>query len=389
MTTTTTKSSPHMSFAQTYILASKVRSKLTKEAASPKSSLRNLVVQANMLDNLMDYITEETERRNNYNQEQHQGQQQDSDGKRVQFDIPSEVNHGKSGHSDEEVSNTGSLYKTSITEYELDSDSDSDSDSDYEEEDYDDGDEQEEGDVSDEIKQLNGAIYEHAAMIPHVTTQEVTDSDSEDEEEEIDNSSSIYSSSGSSDSDSDDYYIYSDSEEVEEDVATQAKIPRTIAINTSMPSTPSYKSLPFTNLSSSTPTIIEEDEDEEEEEEEEGVATDVEESDDEGTIICDSDQQEQIDHLHHDMPELCNTNSLTDDEYDDEEYLLTHPHQPHHHHHHHHHDHHNSNAQYTYPSKTLEMPTNTTTTSTSSDGGSNCIPISLFQHENLTLEQIY
>ena len=54
---------PQMSFAQTYILASKVRSKLTREAQSPKSSLRNLVVQANMLDNIMDYISDETKRR--------------------------------------------------------------------------------------------------------------------------------------------------------------------------------------------------------------------------------------------------------------------------------------------------------------------------------------
>ena len=58
---------PQMSFAQTYILASKVRSKLTREAQSPKSSLRNLVVQANMLDNIMDYINDETKRRTSEN----------------------------------------------------------------------------------------------------------------------------------------------------------------------------------------------------------------------------------------------------------------------------------------------------------------------------------
>ncbi|CAL1199816.1 unnamed protein product [Candida parapsilosis] len=382
MTTATPKvSPPHMSFAQTYILASKVRSKLTKEAASPKSSLRNLVVQANMLDNLMDYITEETERRNNYNQDSHNNsnynrdshshnynstqQNQRGEGDRhVQFDVPAESNHGKSSHSDEEVSSTaGSLYKTSITEYELDSDSDSDSDSDYEEEEdyYDDYEEQEyEGDVSDEIKQLNGAIHEHATMSPHITTEEVTESDSEEEEEE-----------------EDDYYIYSDSE-IEEDVATQAKkIPRTVIMNTttSLPTAPSYKSLPFINSSSSTtPTIIEEDE----EEEEEDAATDIEDSDDEGTIICESAQQQQqqqeqanahMPHHHHDMPELCNTNSLTDDEYDDDDEYIS----PNHNYNHHH----NHNSHYKYPSKTLQLPTTATTTT-----------MSLFQHENISLEQV-
>lgn len=55
--------STQMTFAQSYMLASKVRSKLTREAANPRASLRNLVVQANMLDNLMDHIAEELSRR--------------------------------------------------------------------------------------------------------------------------------------------------------------------------------------------------------------------------------------------------------------------------------------------------------------------------------------
>ncbi|CAN3373059.1 hypothetical protein DIURU_005317 [Diutina rugosa] len=48
-----------MSFAQTYILASKVRSKLTHDAGASNVSLRRLVVQANMLDTLMDSIAEQ------------------------------------------------------------------------------------------------------------------------------------------------------------------------------------------------------------------------------------------------------------------------------------------------------------------------------------------
>lgn len=52
-----------MSFAESYVLASKVRLKLTKQALDPKSGLRQLVLQANMLDNLMDHIVVETEKK--------------------------------------------------------------------------------------------------------------------------------------------------------------------------------------------------------------------------------------------------------------------------------------------------------------------------------------
>lgn len=48
-----------MSFAQTYILALKVRLKLTHDAGASNVSLRRLVVQANMLDTLMDLIAEQ------------------------------------------------------------------------------------------------------------------------------------------------------------------------------------------------------------------------------------------------------------------------------------------------------------------------------------------
>ncbi|ONH69116.1 Protein ECM13 [Cyberlindnera fabianii] len=44
------------SMADTYILASKARAKLTKEASRPDHDLRILVSHANMLDNLMDKI---------------------------------------------------------------------------------------------------------------------------------------------------------------------------------------------------------------------------------------------------------------------------------------------------------------------------------------------
>lgn len=91
-----------MSFAESYVLASKVRSKLTKEAANPKTSLRSLVLQANMLDNLMDHISVQAEQKR---------------AAKVSFAIPKK-----------ETVPVGPL----VTEYELDSDSDSDFDSDSE-----------------------------------------------------------------------------------------------------------------------------------------------------------------------------------------------------------------------------------------------------------------
>lgn len=42
--------------AQTYLLASKVKQKLTKEAVNPNANLRILVCQANLLDNLMESL---------------------------------------------------------------------------------------------------------------------------------------------------------------------------------------------------------------------------------------------------------------------------------------------------------------------------------------------
>lgn len=93
-----------LTFAQSYILASKVRSKLTKEAQNPNSSLRVLVTQANMLDNLMDHINSETEKR--------------TATSKVQFQLPNNRPRQPSSLS------------ANISEYEVDSDSDSDSDSD-------------------------------------------------------------------------------------------------------------------------------------------------------------------------------------------------------------------------------------------------------------------
>ncbi|ANZ77275.1 BA75_04632T0 [Komagataella pastoris] len=51
----------NLTFAETYLLASKVKDKLTKEAVNPKTNLRLLVCQANLLDNLMDTLQNRNE----------------------------------------------------------------------------------------------------------------------------------------------------------------------------------------------------------------------------------------------------------------------------------------------------------------------------------------
>ncbi|CAK9442245.1 uncharacterized protein LODBEIA_P59880 [Lodderomyces beijingensis] len=276
-----------MSFAQTYILASKVRAKLTKEAASPKASLRNLVTQANMLDNLMDYISEETEKRTRRDQEQREK-------RRVSFSEPD-------GHKPRVSSGLSASpsYKTSIVEYEIDSDSDDDDD----DEDVADGDDDEYKD--DEVHQLSGVIFDQSSSsknynhIPHMSSEEADDDDTESDSDS-DSASSMYSSS---DNDSDDYYIYSD----EEDESAGDKIPRSFSI----PASPSYRELPTLNVTMN--SIAEEEEADAEEEEEEEIFSEAEVSDDD-TITGDD--------LEGHMPELSRTHSLTDD--DEAETLVDH-----------------------------------------------------------------
>ena len=248
---------PQMSFAQTYILASKVRSKLTREAQSPKSSLRNLVVQANMLDNIMDYISDETKRRTSEKLTSKTNTQKSSSGylspesSVVQF-APTPVRQA---------------YKTSITEYEIDSDS-SDDDEEEEEDDeddnegdyfyedgqndYDDLDDYEDSVVmeQDELAAIKGVYYEE---------------DQEEDEDNLSETSSIYSNSSDSDldSDSDEYYIYSDSDEIieENNIAIEATIPRnfkslSIAPPPSSTTSTTQSPLPSIVRSNSTPITI-------------------------------------------------------------------------------------------------------------------------------------
>lgn len=255
---------PQMSFAQTYILASKVRFKLTREAQSPKSSLRNLVVQANMLDNIMDYISDETKRRTSEKLTSKTNTKKSSSGylspesSVVQF-APTPVRQA---------------YKTSITEYEIDSDS-----SDDEEEEEDDDEDDNEGDYFyedgqndyDDLDDYEDSVVmeqDELAAIKGVYYEE----DQEEEEEEEDNlseTSSIYSNSSDSDldSDSDEYYIYSDFDEIieENNIAIEATIPRnfkSLSIAPPPSSSPSSTTsttqspLPSIACSNSTPITI-------------------------------------------------------------------------------------------------------------------------------------
>lgn len=205
-------SNSQLSFAQTYILASKVRTKLTKEAQSPKSSLRNLVVQANMLDNIMDYISEETTRRT---QEYETIRKQKS----VEF-APSPLR---------------SNYKTSITEYEIDEDSD---DEEFSDDEYmvEEEEEEESDDVDDDDELLNKQ--------PEGEFSGVYYEENDDSEEEDSEGSSFYSDDDSED----DYYIYSD-----EDIIKEESLPRSLPIT-------SYHTLPTIDLSLDTITEEEEEE---------------------------------------------------------------------------------------------------------------------------------
>lgn len=253
---------PQMSFAQTYILASKVRSKLTREAQSPKSSLRNLVVQANMLDNIMDYISDETKRRTSEKLTSKTNTQKSSSGylspesSVVQF-APTPVRQA---------------YKTSITEYEIDSDSsDDDEEEDEDDEDdneddyfyedgqndYDDLDDYEDSVVmeQDELAAIKGVYYE----------EDQEEDQDEEEEDNLSETSSIYSNSSDSDldSDSDEYYIYSDSDEIieENNIAIEATIPRnfkslSIAPPPSSTTSTTQSPLPSIVRSNSTPITI-------------------------------------------------------------------------------------------------------------------------------------
>lgn len=168
-----------MSFAQTYIFASTVRSKLTKQASNPNSSLRVLVTQANMLDNVMDHLAEETEKRVTKNVSFSTAE---DDHKHVSFQLPERKRHQG--------------ISTNVTEYEVGSESDSDSDSDsYSDDDdqsdsdsdyyYSSDDEEEETQVpSIQIAKVQSFKQLPCMDLSKYSIEEENEEDVEDEEEE-------------------------------------------------------------------------------------------------------------------------------------------------------------------------------------------------------------
>lgn len=152
-----------MSTLNTYYLASKVRSKLTKDAANPNVSLRNLVTQANMLDELMDSISNESSKRlDNLN------------NSKVTFDVSqSQKSYNRSTNVEELELNEES------DEYESESDDDSyyyssSSDDDL----YDSDDEDYENDEDEEIE-----IHFH--LIPKIQLNTIEEQTEDEDEEDL------------------------------------------------------------------------------------------------------------------------------------------------------------------------------------------------------------
>lgn len=141
-----------MTFAESYVLASKVRSKLTKEAANPKSSLRSLVLQANMLDNLMDHISAQAEKKRS---------------SKVSFSLPEK----KAASPIPVTRGAGPM----VTEYELESDSESDLDSDFDDSDSE----------SDSESDLEFTQFSQSTLTSFVESDEEDFYYSSDEEDEL------------------------------------------------------------------------------------------------------------------------------------------------------------------------------------------------------------
>lgn len=137
---------------ETYLLASKARAKLAREAARPEHNLRVLVSHANLLDNLMDKIQEHRTAILNG----------DYTANKIQFQLPkiSHVSYIEEEEDDDETDSesdddeeSGAMeihYETSEILY------DSDSDEDYESED----------DISDEDSVFSVTDYTYVPAVP-------------------------------------------------------------------------------------------------------------------------------------------------------------------------------------------------------------------------------
>lgn len=244
-----------MTLGESYILASKVRSKLTKHASDSRVGLRVLVTQANMLDNIMDHIDAEHAKR--------RASEQNAYKTSIRFEEPAiKKSRGRS------TSNTRG--KTSVTEYEVDSESDSDS--------YSDSDSDSDSDYDIETYQ-----EEDLAKVSDMHYIENDDGETESE------------------SDSDTYEL---DEEYDEQQTAEA-----IVRLAELGKVQSFKSLPYINLG------VKGEQDSADNEKEAGFSSDSEDSDDEIHISAFLESRVDVSSL---LPELSRCLSSSDEEDMDE-----------------------------------------------------------------------
>lgn len=244
-----------MTLGESYILASRVRSKLTKHASDSRVGLRILVTQANMLDNIMDHIDAEHAKR--------RAAAQNAYKTSIRFEEPAiKKSRGRN------TSNTRG--KTSVTEYEVDSESDSDS--------YSDSD-------SDSDSDYEMETYQEESLAKVSDMQYIDNLDGETESE----------------SDSDSYEL---DEEYDEQQAAEA-----IVRLAELGKVQSFKSLPYINLG------VNEEQDSTVNEKEAGFSLDSEDSDDEIHKSAFLESRIDVSSL---LPELSRCLSSSDEEDVDE-----------------------------------------------------------------------
>ncbi|CCE82983.1 Piso0_002754 [Millerozyma farinosa CBS 7064] len=248
-------STEQMTLGESYILASRVRSKLTKHASDSRVGLRVLVTQANMLDNVMDHIDAEHAKRRSTAQNAYKTS--------IRFEEPAIKKSRGRG-----TSNTRG--KTSVTEYEVDSESDSDS--------YSDSD-------SDSDSDYEMETYQDESLAKVSDMQYFDDNHGESESE--------------SDSDS-----YESDEEYDEQQAAEA-----IVRLAELGKVQSSKSLPYLNLG------VHEEQDSADNGKEAGFSSDSEDSDDE--IQTSASLEPRVD-VSISLPELSRCSSSSDEEDMDE-----------------------------------------------------------------------
>ncbi|ODV93893.1 hypothetical protein PACTADRAFT_4789 [Pachysolen tannophilus NRRL Y-2460] len=289
--------------AQTYLLASKVKSKLTKEAINPNADLRILVCQANLLDNLMDSLSSKKPLPN-FQSEYNGG------GNRF-VDFSSDENEESNGGSN------NSFYSTQVTTREILDDDEEEDEDEEDEEEYDD---------DEEILLAKAKIHTSPCM------DEDINADIEEEEYEED----------------DEYYFSDDSYNSSDDEESEFEF--TEVDGESPPSSPEDEdfltALTKTNSNSNNNDAC-------------FLAPIAELAEQEEQY-----EQELEEHLHHDLPLLSHCSTVSSDESfeysssseeeeeenNDDVNVTHHDHKRHHHHHHNHNHSHIHDANCNHPS---------------------------------------